>query len=162
MTPATIPVVSVPTPDSAEAAGRHTVSRAMRIGLWVWPSYTLLDVFMCFVAYPHAPFPLFVLYRLVVEVGFVSVYRLSIRGTTGLKQLFWLLNSTFVASAVAIALMAVHLGGIRSPYMHGISIVALVRTALVPTDWRKGVNTYAGIAFAFPLVMAIVSILSPV
>jgi len=161
MTATTIPVVSPPAAESADSAGRRTVSRAMRIGMWVWPSYTLLDVFMCFVAYPHAPFPLFILYRLVVELAFVSVYRVSIRGTMELKKLVWLLNATFVAAAVGISMMAVHLGGIRSPYMHGISIVALVRTALVPTDWRKGLNTYTGIAIAFPVVMGIVSILSP-
>jgi serine/threonine-protein kinase len=133
----------------------------MWIGLWVWPSYTLLDVFMCFVAYPDAPFRLFVLYRIVVELAFVGVYRASMRGKMRLDRLFLLLNATFVAAAVGIALMAVHLGGVRSPYMHGISIVALVRTALVPTDWRRGLNTYAGIALAFPVVMAIVALLSP-
>ena len=159
--PTTIPVVPVPTPDSEESAGRRTVSRAMWIGLWVWPAYTLLDVYMCYVAYPDAPFRVFVLYRIVVELAFVGVYRASLRGTMQLDRLFLLLNATFVAAAVGIAMMAVHLGGIRSPYMHGISIVALVRTALVPTDWRKGANTYAGIALAFPVVMGIVAALSP-
>lgn len=158
----TLPVLSPPTPDNTEAAGRRTVSRAMWIGLWVWPSYTLLDVFMCFVAYPDAPFRVFVLYRIIVELAFVGVYRASMRRTMQLERLFLLLNATFVAAAVGIALMAVHLGGIRSPYMHGISIVALVRTALVPTDWRKGARTYAGIALAFPVVMALVSVVSPV
>ena len=57
--------------------------------------------------------------------------------------------------------MAVHIDGIRSAYMHGISIVALVRTALVPNSWRKGLNTYVGIALAFPVVMAIGAIVSP-
>lgn len=159
--PATIPVIPSPTPDSQEAAGRRTVSRAMWIGLWVWPSYTLLDVFMCFVAYPDAPFRLFVVYRILVELAFVGVYRASTRGKLEIGRLNFLLNATFVAAAVGIALMAVHLGGVRSPYMHGISIVALVRTALVPTDWRRGLNTYAGIALAFPVVMGIVAALSP-
>ncbi|HXV16691.1 MAG TPA: hypothetical protein VD758_07925, partial [Gemmatimonadaceae bacterium] len=159
--PTTMRVVPVPTPDSDESAGRRTVSRAMWIGLWVWPAYTLLDVYMCWVAYPDAPFRVFVLYRIVVELAFVGVYRASLRGTMRLDRLFLLLNATFVAAAVGIALMAVHLGGIRSPYMHGISIVALVRTALVPTDWRKGAPTYTGIALAFPVVMGIVAALSP-
>ena len=113
----------------------------MWIGLWVWPAYTLLDVYMCYVAYPDAPFRVFVLYRIVVGLAFVGVYRASLRGTMPLDRLFLLQNATFVAAAVGIAMMAVHLGGIRSPYMHGISIVALVRTALVPTDWRKGAKT---------------------
>lgn len=160
--PASIPAVHVPTPDSEEAAGRRTVSRAMWIGLWVWPSYAALDLFMCFVAYPDAPFRLFVVYRIVVELAFLGVYRASLRGAVAVRRLFALLNLTFVAAALGIALMAIHLGGIRSPYMHGISIVALVRTALVPTDWRKGISTYAGIAAAFPAVMVIAALVSPV
>ena len=48
-------------------------------------------------------------------------------------------------AALTIAIMAVHLGGIRSPYMHGISIVALVRATLVPTHWRRALKTYGRI-----------------
>jgi hypothetical protein len=158
---AAIPVRSTPTQDSDDTAARRSVARAMLIGCWVWPSYTLLDVYMCFVAYPEAPFRLFVIYRLIVELAFFAVYRESVRGTIELKRLIWLQNVTYVATAFAIALMAVHLGGIRSAYMHGISIVALVRTVLVASDWRKGLNTYAGIALAFPVVMAVGSVVSP-
>ena len=156
-----IPARATP-PDQGEAtAGRRTVARAMWIGLWIWPSFALLDVYMCYVAYPSAPLRLFVLYRVVVELAFVAVHRASVRGTIELKRLYWLQNITYGTAALAIALMAVHLGGIRSPYMHGISIVALVRAALVPTNWRQGISTYARIALAFPLVMAAGAALSP-
>jgi serine/threonine-protein kinase len=155
-----IPVRSAPT-DGEEAAARRSVARAMWFGIWIWPSYTLLDVYMCFVAYPDAPFKLFVFYRVIVEIAFVAVYRASVRDKMDLKRLVLLQNATYVSTAVVIALMAIHLGGIRSPYMHGISIVALVRTALVASEWRKGVNTYAGVALAFPVVMAIGAIVSP-
>ena len=156
------PVRSTPTEEGEDAAARRSVARAMWIGAWIWPSYTLLDVYMCFVAYPEAPFGLFVLYRLVVELAFFWVYRASVRGTMELKRLVFLQNVVYVSTAVAISLMAIHLGGIRSAYMHGISIVALVRTALVASEWRKGLNTYAGIALAFPTVMIIGAAVSPV
>jgi serine/threonine-protein kinase len=152
---------STPSADSEYTAGRRTVARAMWIGLWIWPSFSLLDAYMCFVAYPDAPFRLFVLYRVLIQLAFVGAYRASLRGRMELKRLFWLQNITYGAAALAIAMMAVHLGGIRSPYMHGISIVALVRAALVPTHWRQGVSTYARIAFAFPLVMAVGAAVSP-
>jgi hypothetical protein len=158
---ASVSVHPTPTQDGEDTAARRSVSRAMRIGLWVWPSYTLLDVFTCFVAYPNAPFEVFVLYRVLVELAFFAVYRASVRGTMDVKRLLFFQNATYVSAAVAISLMAVHVGGIRSPYMHGVSIVALVRTALVPTSWRKGLKTYAGIALAFPVVMALGSIISP-
>jgi hypothetical protein len=156
-----IPSIDMMAPDGEYAAGRRSVARAMRIGALIWPSYALLDVYMCFVAYPDAPFRVFVLYRVLVEFAFFGVYRESVRGTLELKRIVWLQDLTYVATAVVIALMAVQLGGIRSPYMHGISIVALVRTALVPTHWRKGVNTYTGIALAFPVVMAVGAAVSP-
>ena len=42
-------------PDLDAEAQRRVVRRAMRIGMWVWPSFALLDAWMCFVAYPDAP-----------------------------------------------------------------------------------------------------------
>jgi serine/threonine-protein kinase len=156
-----IPAVSTATSEGEVTAGRRMVARAMGIGLWVWPAFAVLDVYMCFVAYPDAPFATFIGYRMAVETAFFVVYRASRHGVIDLKRLFWLQNLVYGGAALVIALMAVHLGGIRSPYMHGISIVALVRAALVPTDWRHGVRTYGRIALAFPLVMGVGAVLLP-
>jgi hypothetical protein len=94
---------------------------------------------MCVVAYPNAPFALFLGYRVVVSLAFYAVYRAASRNTTvHAGRLFWLQNMCYGLAALAIALMAVNLGGIRSSYMHGISIVALVRATLVPSHWRLG------------------------
>lgn len=133
----------------------------MRIGLLVWPSFALLDLYMCFVAYPGAPFLLFLVYRAVIELAFVAVYRAARQGRTEIKRLFWWVNLCYGAVAVTIALMAVHLGGTRSPYMHGISIVALIRAALIPTHWRYALPTYTRIGLAFPLVMGLGAVFSP-
>jgi len=97
-----------------------------------------------------------------VELLFFTVYRASRRPAADVRRLFWGLNVSFGAAAIAIALMAVDLGGIRSPYMHGISIIALVRAALVPTSWRQALPTYLRIGLAFPLVMGLGAALSPV
>jgi serine/threonine-protein kinase len=153
-------VLVAPPAESQQDTGRRMVVRAARIGLWVWPAFAALDAYMCFVAYPGAPFPLFVAYRVAVELSFPAILRASRRGAS-VEQLFSWLNRSFGAAALAISLMAVSLGGIVSPYMHGISIVALVRAALVPTHWRRAAATYARIALAFPLVMAVGAVLSP-
>lgn len=155
------PVIATPTVEAESNAGRRMVARAMWIGLWVWPSFVLLDAYMCFVAYPGAPFTAFLAYRVAVELAFVGVYRASRHGTTELKRLYQLQNLCYGSAALVIAIMAVNLGGIRSPYMHGISVVALVRAALVPTHWRRGLKTYARIALAFPLVMGAGAVISP-
>ena len=147
--------------DSEQESGRRAVMRAMWIGLWVWPAFTVLDAYMCFVAYPDAPFSRFLVNRAVIEAVFVGVYRASRRGNVPVNRLFAWLNITFGFAAIGISVMAIDLGGIVSPYMHGISIVALVRAALVPTHWRRSIRTYGRIGLAFPLVMAVTTLLSP-
>jgi hypothetical protein len=73
------------------------------------------------------PFLLFLLYRALIELVFLAVYSAGRRGNAEVKRLFAWLNLTYGFTAITIALMAVNLGGIVSPYMHGISIVALIR-----------------------------------
>jgi serine/threonine-protein kinase len=141
---------------------RRIIVRAMRTGLWVWPAFTVLDVYMCFAAFPGARFWLFIVYRAVVELLFLALYRASQRPNADITALFRWLNLMFGIAAVAISLMAIDVGGIRSPYMHGISIVSLIRAALVPTHWRRSVRAYGRIGLAFPLVMGLGAIISPV
>ena len=143
------------------AADRHVIARAMRIGLWTWPSFTALDAYMCYVAYPGAPFSRFVLYRIAIELLFVAVYRACLRDTADAKVLFRWLSVCFVSAAITIAVMAIHLGGIRSPYMHGISLVMLVWSALIPTHWQRGLPTLVQAGVAFPVVMGAGALLSP-
>jgi tRNA A-37 threonylcarbamoyl transferase component Bud32 len=143
------------------AADRHVIARAMRIALWTWPAFAALDAYMCFVAYPTAPFSRVLTYRVVVELFYVGVYRVTLGEDADAKQLFRLLSVCFALAAFTIAVMAIELGGIRSPYMHGISLAALVWAALIPTHWRRGVPTLLSIGLAFPIVMGIGAIVSP-
>jgi serine/threonine-protein kinase len=133
----------------------------MRIGSWVWPSFAVLDAWMCFVAYPGAPIALFLLMRIVVTLCMFGVYRASLRPNVAVSLLVRAQNANFALAALSIAVMAMSLGGIRSPYMHGISIVALVRAAVIPERWRRAWPTFAVIGLAFPLVMGIGALVSP-
>jgi serine/threonine-protein kinase len=142
-------------------ARRRVVARAMRIGLWAWPSFILLDAWMCFVAYPGAPFGLFVVFRIVVALVLFAVYRATRWRGVPILRLVIAQNVAYALAAAAIALMAVHLGGVRSPYMHGISIVALVRAAVIPESWRRAWPTFGAIGLVFPLVMGVGAALSP-
>jgi tRNA A-37 threonylcarbamoyl transferase component Bud32 len=140
---------------------RHVIVRAMRAGLWIWPSFAGLDAYMCFVAYPDAPFTLFVIYRVALAIVMAAIYRTGLRGEVDLDRLFLWHSLTYRAAALIISLMAIHLGGIRSPYMHGISIVALVWAALEPMPWRRAMPTFVGIGLSFPLVMGAGAAVSP-
>jgi serine/threonine-protein kinase len=147
--------------ESHQESERRIARRAMGTGLWVWPAFTALDAYMCFVAFPGAPFGRFVAYRVLVELMFLGVYRATRRPGANVASLFALMNLTFGVAAITISVMAIDLGGIRSPYMHGISIVALVRAALVPAHWRRSLRVYGRIGLAFPLVIAVSAALSP-
>ena len=147
--------------ESKQESDRRVARRAMGTGLWVWPAFVVLDAYMCFVAFPNAPFARFVAYRLLVELVFLAVYRMTRRPGAPVTLLFALTNLTFGLVAITISVMAIDLGGIRSPYMHGISIVALIRAALIPTHWRQSLRVYGRIGAAFPLVMAMGAALSP-
>jgi hypothetical protein len=140
---------------------RRVVMRSTRIGMWVWPIFTVVDAWMCFVAYPGAPFRLFVVYRVLVELALVQVYRASRNPEVPVDRLRLAQNLSFTAAAVTIALMATSLGGITSSYMHGISIVALVRAAVIPEPWRRAWPGFAQIAAAFPIVMVAGGLVSP-
>ena len=140
---------------------RRVVTRSMWAGACIWPTFLLLDAYMCFVVYPAAPFALFVIYRVVIEMVFLIVYRTSLRPDADANRLFRSLSTTYSATALTIAMMAIHLGGIVSPYMHGISIVALVWAALVPVHWRRALPTFWKIGLSFPLVMGVGAAVSP-
>ena len=159
------PVAGSQTPPSGgtleREAIRRMVTRSMRIGMWIWPSFTVVDAWMCFVAYPGAPFPRFLAYRVVVELVLVMVYRASKRPDVTVRAIQLAQNASFTAVAVVIAVMATSLGGVRSPYMHGISIVALVRAAVIPEPRRRGLPAFAAIAAVFPVVMTIGALISP-
>jgi len=140
---------------------RPGILRAMRIGLWTWPTFIILDAYMCFVAYPDAPFRLFVVYRIIIELGLYVVYRAALREDVSIERLFLWQGVSFSCTAFTISLMAIHLGGIRSPYMHGISIVALVWAAVVPTHWSRALPILTSIGLAFPIVIGLGAAVSP-
>jgi len=144
-----------------DEALRHSVRRANWIGLWVWPSFTLLDAYMCFVAYPGAPFPLFLVGRVVVEAALFAVYWATRQPQIPVPTLDRWQTTPFIMAAVCISLMAIPLGGLTSSYMHGISLVLLVRSAVMPDHWRQALPLFTAIALSFPAVMAGHMLLSP-
>jgi len=133
----------------------------MRLGLWVWPSFTLLDAYMCLVLYPEAPFLLFLAYRVGVQAILLAVHHLAQRDDVPLRFVTAAHNASFILVAFCIALMGIHLGGTRSAYMHGISLVVLVRAASMPEPWRRSLVSLVPIGLAYPLVMAAAALVSP-
>jgi serine/threonine protein kinase len=137
------------------------IARTTRAGLWIWPIFVLLDAFMCFVAYPGAPFLLFIAYRVVVQLALLVVHRASSKEGADLDRLLRWQSWTYSAAAFVVALMALHIGGIRSPYMHGISGIVLVWAILAPMDWRQALPTFVRMGLAFPVAIGAAAAISP-
>jgi serine/threonine-protein kinase len=157
-----MPEATLATPALATSeAKRRALMRSLRLGIWIWPTFTLLDAWMCFIAWPGAPFGLFLAIRVVVEVLLVAVYRASRSPLVSVPRLAFWLNLSYTAAAAGIAVMATWLGGVRSPYMHGISLVALVRAATIPESWRRAWPSFAAIALVFPVVMTAGALFRP-
>jgi serine/threonine-protein kinase len=60
--------------------------------------------------------------------------------------------------AAAISVMAVSLGGLTSPYVHGLSIITLVLAVVVPAPWWLSIRWLAPAALLYLVVMGIVAL----
>jgi tRNA A-37 threonylcarbamoyl transferase component Bud32 len=139
---------------------RATMRRAMLVGIIAWPVFILQDAFMCFVAYPGAVFWHFILYRGFVEAALAVGYWAAHNDAIRTKTLHFWLRALYVLVAVVISLMATELGGIRSPYVHGLTSLALVWAALMPSSWRHALPVFVGNALSFPTVMLLAALFS--
>ena len=115
-----------PRTHAADAEERRSFRRAMQIGLFVWPAFYFVDLYLGKVVYPGAPLVLFFGLRVVGELAIYGMYRLSFVQdiTSRTLKVANAIVCGFVA--VLIAFMGSYFGGLTSPYLHGIAIVILV------------------------------------
>jgi eukaryotic-like serine/threonine-protein kinase len=132
---------------------RRAIRRASAIALWAWPSFHALDIFMILALYPQAPYAQYLVLRIVGEVGLFVVFVLARRGLGAMALLHALHLASYAFLAFGISLMALHLGGLHSAYVHGVSIVLLVRAMLVPARFWRALPQAALVALTFPAVM---------
>jgi eukaryotic-like serine/threonine-protein kinase len=145
----------------ADEPERRAIQRASGIGLWAWPSFHALDIFMVLALYPAAPYSEYLFLRIVGELGLYGAFELARRriGAGAVLQAVHLGSFTFLAFAISI--MALDLGGLHSAYVHGVSIVLLVRAMLVPARFWRALAQAGPIALSFPAVMLFAWLLDP-
>jgi hypothetical protein len=131
------------------------VQRLTRLGMVAWPAFVLLDLYMVFMVYPGAPLWPFVTYRVVGEVMMVGLLSFSLSPRTSLPLLRTLNGGMATACSALISLMALHIGGIGSAYLHGISIVIMVQSIMVPAPWKQILKIAAPCALSFPCVVGV-------
>jgi eukaryotic-like serine/threonine-protein kinase len=146
---------------SAEAQWRRVTARTLRIGLWVWPSFFALDVYMARVVFPGTPLARFATYRLIEEALLLLVYILAQRSAVPARVVKVLNSLAYVLAATLISVMAMSLGGLTSDYMHGLSIVILVDATTRPGPWRQSLRSLIPTAISFPVVMAVALLYDP-
>lgn len=160
---------SKPKPRGRVDSEHLELTRAMRVatlvGLFTWPSFMLLDVYMTFVVAPETAFAPFIAYRAAEQVMIAIAHyclRPTVDGSPPSQRRIAISEAlVFVGAAVTISLMALRLGGLRSNYVHGISIVVLVRGAAVPSRWRRTLTVGAAAALSYPVIILAHGLISP-
>lgn len=152
---------SLATATSLRAEHRQAVARALGLGALLFPVFYLLDAFAALTLYPKASLVALAVTRAVTTALLFGAYfvikseRVSDRVADSAHVL------GLAIAGVAIALQARELGGPRSPYMHGITIVIMVRSAIVPAPVRESLLHGLSVVAAYPLVFAILAALDP-
>jgi eukaryotic-like serine/threonine-protein kinase len=112
-----------------------------------------LDIFMVLALFSQAPYAKYLVLRLMGELGFLGVFALARRGAGTLSVLYAAHVGSYVFVALAISFMALDFGGLHSAYVHGVSIVLLVRAMLVPARFWRALRQASLVALTFPAVM---------
>jgi hypothetical protein len=140
---------------------RAAMEKAFRVGLPCWPAFFLLDLYVIYILIPGTPLWPFVIARLAVSAIHLAAYRVLLPRIASMAQAFLLQFMFFGAGSAGIGVMALYCGGVDSHYVNGVSIVLLVRAAMIPTPWRRGFVSLLLDAAPYPLIVFGGSLLDP-
>lgn len=163
-----------PLPDNAEESGfrstrladeeeKRSVRRAMAVGMWVWPLFFLVDLYLGLVVYPGAAhtLPHCLAFRAIAEVGIIGLYFLSRREKLKSRDLKLANAFMCLLCSVLISIMGLEMGGAASPYIHGLALVIMIEALAVPAPWRDTVLYAVPSVLSFPVVVAVAAQLRP-
>ncbi|MBN9159662.1 MAG: serine/threonine protein kinase [Myxococcales bacterium] len=145
----------------ADPEERRFVRRAMALGAFVWPAFFLVDLYLSLVVYPGAPIALYAVFRVCGELAIFACYRESQRKDVSSRRLKATNALVCTFCSVLISIMALRLGGLTSPYIHGLSLVIFVEALAVPAPWRDTVWYAAPSVASFPVIVLIASFFDP-
>jgi hypothetical protein len=139
---------------------RIDIQRATYVLCWVWPSFTLLDVYMAAFLYTATPMWHFLAMRIAEEAVFLAVYQMALRPSIPVKliRLGW--YASVAIGAIFISLMALGFGALNSVYMHGLSVGILIFAVMLPARWQAGAALFTPFALTHPIVMGIAAAFS--
>lgn len=140
---------------------RVAYARLFLVGTVAWPAFAAHDVFASLLAgRPHAL--VWVLtWRALGECAAVPLYLFVRSGRASVRQMMLVDYALFVLGGALLALMAIELGGLASPYTQGVIIFVFARCTVFPLPWRKAIPVPAACVAAYPIVLAIASLFLP-
>jgi eukaryotic-like serine/threonine-protein kinase len=146
-----------------EHSGRvERVRGAVRIALWAWPAFVLVD---CLVVLHVLPGRLWV-YLAARGAGLVVVGLAALRlrrnapplSRAGLR---WLDTAVFALLCALVTVTAGEAPPLQSPAPLGVCTLLVARAAIMSDDWRYGALPVGLGAAAYPVTLALLALLSP-
>lgn len=150
--PEALPAARSSSAPSGPQPERLALLRAARLALGAWPSFVGLDVYMSLLLFPRSRLGLLLGYRLLGELVNLAGFLLIRDPRISLRQARVAHGVMYGAMGLLISLMSLELGGLASRYVHGVSIVVMVRAIVVPARARVSLVWSLPIMLAYPIV----------
>jgi serine/threonine-protein kinase len=149
--------------DASRASATATESQGARLALvraaWMaigaWPAFAALDVYMALVLFPVSRLGLVLFYRALGEAINLAGLFVCRHPRVTLRQAYVVHAITYASMGLLISLMSLELGGLHSRYVHGVSIVVMVRAIVVPARAGRSLAWSLPVMLSFPCVHAI-------
>jgi serine/threonine-protein kinase len=142
----------IPEPELGDR--RKNLRNALRVGIFAWPAFGLMDLWVATVVDPTVSLQSLLLWRFVGTVVLLLCWwtatdRMGLRRTTAYELI------TFQSTSLLISIMAVEYGGLNSPYIHGVTVVVVVHAFTMTSRWTRALPMVSLTALSFPAVMLV-------
>lgn len=135
--------------------------RGAALATLLLPTFAALDLALAFTLYPAARLSVVLGLRAGAVAATALVWYVAASRRFPARVVSIVSTGSQLAVAAALAGMATQFGGPNSLYLHGVTVIIMVRAGAVAAPLREAMRTGLLIAVTYPLVFAAVMALSP-
>ncbi len=147
-------------PDVTDLA--EGMRRASAVGPAAYALFGIVDVILYLVLYGDAPLDQVLAYR-VAGTGVLFGWFFYTRGAPAtVRKMATATGMMLAASGGLMALIAVQLGGLGSPYIHGLAFYYVAIATMIPSPWRRTAVMLVPIHLVFFAVLILMTAIDPV
>jgi serine/threonine-protein kinase len=146
-----------------EHSGRvERVRGAVRIALWAWPAFVLVDLLALLDVLPGRLWVYLVARGAGLAVVGLALLRLR-RDAAPLSRagLRWLDTAVFALLCALVSVTAGEASPLQSPAPLGVCTLLVARAAIMSDDWRYGLLPVGLGVLAYPVTLGLVALVSP-